>query len=511
MKKLLKIFLNRIVITVLLILVQLLVLGFTIWKLSEYFMYLSVFFVMLSSCVVVYIVSKPENPSYKLAWVIPVLSFPIFGGLFYLFFGGNKMSHKLKKLIHLSYSDAKEYLVQDDTVFKEIYSDNKSVSGVVSYLKDYSHFPVYKNTETKYLSPGEEFYGVLLNELEKAKNYIFMEYFIISEGVMWDTILGILAKKASEGVDVRVIYDDVGCIGTLPSKYYKLLESLNIKCAVFNPFIPLLSTVFNNRDHRKITVIDGHTSFTGGINLADEYINKKKRFGYWKDASIMIKGEASFSFTIMFLRVWAVIANESINYIDYHPYKHLPCEVESDGYVQPYGDSPYDGELIGESVYLYIISKATKYVYICTPYLILDNELITALTMAAKGGVDVRIVTPFKEDKPYVHIVTRANYNQLLKAGVRIYEYTPGFIHSKTIVSDDEIATVGTINLDYRSLYLHFECGVLLYRTSSVFDIKKDFEEILEVSTEITIEDTEDISIFMKLIRSILKVFSPLM
>lgn len=511
MKKLLKIFLNRVVITVLLILLQLLVLGFTIWKLSEYFMYLSVFFVVLSLCVVIYIVSNPGNPSYKLAWIIPVLTFPIFGGLFYLLFGGNKMSRKLKKLIHSSYSDAGEYLIQDDAVLEEIYSYNKSVLGVISYLKDYSYSPIYKNTKTKYLSPGEEFYEVLLNELENAKHYIFMEYFIISEGIMWDTILGILSKKASEGVDVRVIYDDVGCIGTLPPKYYKVLESLNIKCEVFNPFIPLLSAVFNNRDHRKITVIDGYTSFTGGINLADEYINKKKRFGYWKDASIMIKGEASFSFTIMFLRVWAVIANEDINYIDYHPYKYTICEVKSDGYVQPYGDSPYDGELIGESVFLYMINKATKYIYICTPYLIIDNELITALTMAAKGGVDVRIVTPFKEDKPYIHVVTRANYKQLIKAGVRIYEYTPGFIHSKTMVSDDEIATVGTINLDYRSLYLHFECGVLLYKTSSILEIKKDFEEILEVSTEVTIEDTENISILMKLIRAILKIFSPLM
>lgn len=511
MKKILNLFFNRTVITVFLILFQLSILALIVWKVSEYFVYLNSLFIFLSICVVVYIVSRQDNPTFKMAWVIPVLIFPVFGGLFYLIFGGNKMSRKLKKLIDTTYQETKDCLVQDESIIDEIYSQNKSVGEIVTYLKNHSFFPIYKNTETEYLSPGEKFYEKLIEELKEAKHYIFMEYFIISEGVMWDTILGILTDKAKEGVDVRIIYDDVGCIGTLPPKYNKVLESLNIKSVIFNPFVPILSSVFNNRDHRKITVIDGNTTFTGGINLADEYINKKVRFGHWKDAAIMIKGDASWNFTIMFLRVWSALTNEKTDYMAYRPFKHIDQEIKNDGFVQPYGDSPYDGELIGESVYLYLINKATEYVYICTPYLIIDNELSTALILASKGGIDVRIVTPYIEDKPYVHMVTRANYTQLIKAGIRIYEYTPGFIHSKTFVSDDQIGTVGTINLDYRSLYLHFECGVLLYKNSSVLKIKEDFLSILKKSKEISLEDTKKVTWMTRIIRAILKVFSPLM
>ena len=335
-----------------------------------------------------------------------------------------------------------------------------------------------------------------------------MEYFIISEGEMWDEILKILKKKVEEGVDVRIIYDDLGCARRLPNKYHEKLKAFGIKVQVFNQVFPILSSVLNNRDHRKITVIDGKAAFTGGLNLADEYINKVVRFGYWKDSVLLIKGEAVWSFTIMFLQVWSFYCGENI---DYDKYKFDSLETLDNGYVQVYGDSPYDGELIGESVYMNILNNAKNYVYIYTPYLVIDNELLTSLILAAKSGIDVRIVTPHIEDKWYVHIITKSYYRQLIEAGVKVYEYTPGFIHSKVFLCDDEIATVGTINMDYRSLYFHFECGAYLYKTECIKEIKKDFKETFKVSKSITIEDTRKIKWSNRFLRAIIRLIAPLL
>ena len=290
---------------------------------------------------------------------------------------------------------------------------------------------------------------------------------------MWNNILEVLKQKVEEGIEVRIIYDDFGCIMTLPNHYNKILEKEGIKTAVFNPFVPNLKSKFNNRDHRKIAVIDGHIAFTGGINLADEYIGEKVRFGHWKDNGIMLEGEAVWNFTVMFLSMWDFIKEENEDYEKYH--SNYEYETSSDGFVIPYSDSPWDNEAVGETVYLNLIAKANRYIYITTPYLVLDNEMITALSTAAKRGVDVRIITPGIPDKKLVNEVTKAYYDVLLKNGVKIYEYTKGFIHEKIFVVDDEYATIGTINLDYRSLYLHFECGVWLYDCSVIFTIKKDF------------------------------------
>lgn len=505
-----KILFSRLAITVFLVLVQVLILSIGIFKLSSSFVYFYLFCVVLSLVVVLYILSRTDNPSYKLAWTIPVLLLPIFGGLFYLILGGNKIGRKLKKQIEYRENETKNMLIQDEDTLKEIEKEDDLIISQVKYLNKIAQFPIYKNCESEYLSPGEVFYERLIEELKKAKKFIFMEYFIINEGVMWDNILNILKKKVKEGVEVRFLYDDMGCMTTLPANYEKTLESYGIKTKVFNPVIPIISAVANNRDHRKITVIDGHTAFTGGINLADEYINEIVRFGHWKDASIMIKGEAVWSFTVMFLRLWSYYDNSDIDYYMYKPLIDSKLN-NSSGYILPYGDSPYDNELIGENVYLNIINKARKYVYICTPYLIIDNELVTALKLAAKNGVDVRIVTPHIEDKWYVHMVTRAYYAQLIEAGVKIYEYTPGFIHSKTFVCDDILGSVGTINMDYRSLYLHFECGTLLYKTDSVMSIKEDFMSILDKSHLVTIEDTKKVKWSNVILRAILRVFSPLM
>lgn len=511
MKKLLNFIFSRMVLVGLLILLQIGVIVAIVLKLSNYFVYFYAVCVIISFVVVMYVISKNDNPSYKLAWTIPIMAFPLFGGLFYIIAGhnhaGQKFISKLKDVVDRSIP----FMPQDKSIIDELEEKDKQIANQAKYIQDYSSFPIYKNTTTKYLSPGETFYESLLEELEKAEHFIFMEYFIINSGKMWDTILEVLEKKVKEGVDVRILYDDIGCVSTLPYKYEETLRKKGIKCLVFNPLAPALNIVMNNRDHRKITVIDGHTGFMGGINLADEYINAVERFGHWKDAAIMLKGEAVWNLSVMFLQTWTFMSGDTEDYTKYMPHVYHPEAFESDGYVQPYGDSPLDHETVGENVYLNLLHKAKDYIYICTPYLIVGNEMVTALSLAAKSGVDVRIITPHIEDKWYVHILTRSYYADLIKAGVKIYEYTPGFIHSKTFVSDDEVGVVGSINMDYRSLYLHFECGTWLYQTSTISEIKEDFLKTQEVSEQITLEACQNVKLSVRMLRSILKIFAPLM
>lgn len=511
MKKILNFIFSRMVIVGLLILFQVAILISVVWKLSNYFIYFYILCVLISMVVVVHLISKDDNPSYKLAWAIPIMMFPLFGGLFYILAGNNKSSKKFIGRLEEVYQKAVPSMPQDGKIMERLESQDKNIANQARYIKDFSGYPIYENTTTKYLSPGESFFECLIQELEKAEHFIFMEYFIIQEGKMWDTILEILERKAKQGVDVRVMYDDIGCLNTLPYKYEEKLRHMGIKCLVFNPLAPVFNMILNNRDHRKITVIDGYVGFMGGINLADEYINVVKRFGHWKDAAIMLKGEAVWNLTTMFLQIWEFTTNTPENYDQYRPEVYHPEPFESNGFVQPYGDSPLDHETVGENVYLNLLHKAKDYVYICTPYLIVDNEMVTALSLAAKSGVDVRIITPHIEDKWYVHILTRAYYEQLIKVGIKIYEYTPGFIHSKTFVSDDEVGVVGSINMDYRSLYLHFECGTWLYKTDTIFDIKADFIKTQEICTPITLEDCRRVKLPTRIVRSILRLFAPLM
>ncbi len=511
MRRLLNFLFSRMVIVGLLLLLQLSLIIGVIWKLSNYFIYFYITSVVISTIVVVQLVSKKDNPSYKLAWAIPIMLFPMFGGFFYLLAGNNRLSKKVVKRLEMIYYRTAPHLRQNEEVVKEIEKMDKQVYNQVKYINQNATYPMYKNTTTKYLSPGESFFESLLEELERAEHFIFMEYFIIEEGKMWDTILEVLVRKVEEGVDVRVLYDDIGSLRTLPYKYEEKLVAKGIKCVVFNPLSPVLNMLLNNRDHRKITVIDGYIGYMGGINLADEYINEIDKHGHWKDAAIWIKGDAVWNLTMMFLQTWTFSTGEVDPYDKYKPHAHHPAPFESDGYVQPYGDSPLDHETVGENVYLNLIHKAKDYVYISTPYLIVDNEMVTALSLAAKSGVDVRIITPYKEDKWYVHIVTRAYYPQLLEAGIKIYEYTPGFIHSKTLVADDELAVVGSINMDYRSLYLHFECATLLYKNKSVTELRDDYIEMLEICTPITLESCHHVSIINRVVRSILRLFAPLM
>lgn len=511
MKKILRLLFSRLVFVIVSLLIQILTLIVIIWRFSNIFVYFYAVCSILSVFAVFKIINDKSNPAYKIAWIIPILVFPIFGGLIYLFFGGSKTNKKVKKTMHRVYEEMSSALTQDQSIMEEIHNLSRDVMNQSLYIGKYSLCPVYKGTASQYLTPGEKKFECLTNELKKAEKFIFLEYFIIEEGLMWDTILEILKDKAAQGVDVRVIYDDVGCVLTLPYGYNKRLEKMGIKCCVFNPFVPVLSILLNNRDHRKIAVIDGHTAFTGGINLADEYINAIEKHGYWKDSSIVIRGDGVWSFTVMFLTLWNHLRKTDSDYSKFRSSGKDILQVQSDGYVQPFTDSPLDDETIGESVYLNLINKAEKYVYINTPYLIIDSKMAAALCLAAKRSVDVRIITPHIGDKWFVHAVTRANYDVLVESGVKIYEYTPGFDHAKTIVADDELAVVGTINLDYRSLYLHFECGVWLYKTKSVLEIKEDYLETIEVSQEITKKDIKAVKWYRQFGRSILRIFAPFM
>ena len=511
MKKTLGILLGRIGLGGLLITTQAIILILLIIKFQEYFVYFYVFCTILSVIVVMIIVNNRLNPAYKIAWLIPITLFPIFGGLFYLLFGSDQTKKKFLNEMLPILNTMNVQLTQEPKPMQAIKAIDKRASNQAHYIAEYAFCPLYQNTISEYLNLGERKFERLIEELKKAKHYIFLEYFIIEEGKMWNTILDILKEKVAEGVDVRLIYDDFGCLLLLPPGYDKYLESLGIKCCVFNRFIPLLTLRMNNRDHRKICVIDGHTAFTGGINLADEYINAINKHGHWKDTALMLKGEAVWSFSVMFLTMWDYLRKTNTDYEAFRPHVHHKETFDSDGFVQPYTDCPLDNELVVENVYLNLINNAKDYVYINTPYLILDQEMITALSQAAKRGVDVRILTPHHGDKWYVHSVTRANYWVLIDDGVKIYEYTPGFVHAKSFVADDEYAIVGTINLDYRSLYLHYECAVWLYQTKSILDIRDDYLETLNISQRITHDDYLAIPWYKKIVFAFLRIFAPLM
>ena len=509
--KYLKLIFNRVFVFGLMILIQVVYMLLMLNKFSHYSQVWSAICMVLSILVVLFIVNKEDNPAYKIAWIIPILLFPIFGGLLYLFLGNKKPTRKMRGKLEKEHDRNHCIRVQDKNVIKEIEEQDLRVAGQVRYLSNHMGFPIYENTNATYYKSGEENFKDMIRELKAAKHYIFMEYFIIDEGDMWDTILDILEQKAQEGLDVRLIYDDMGCVSNLPYKYDRILEARGIKCMAFNPFIPFVSLAMNNRDHRKILVIDGHTGFTGGINLADEYINTKERFGYWKDTGIMLKGEGVWNLTTMFLHMWNSFRPTDEDYDKFRPHVHLNKLVQHDGYIQPYGDSPLDEEVVGENVYLNLINNAKKYVYIFTPYLIIDNEMATALKIAAKSGVDIKIVTPYIPDKKFVHAVTKSYYESFIKDGIEIYEFTPGFMHAKTFVVDDEYGVVGSINLDFRSLYLHYECGVWLYKTDSIKSMKDDYLETLKRCHKVTMEECKNTSSIRKVLRLIIRMFAPLL
>lgn len=509
MNVLLKRVVQRVILLVSSFILQIGVISFFLLKYSESFFDFYLASLTLSIIIVFIIINNKSNPSYKIAWIVPVMIFPIFGGLFYLLYGGNKLSTREKLKMVIQNIEMTNSLKQDDEIIKKIGDKSIYAKNQSEYILNYAKCPVYNNTETTYFKIGEEKFEALLRELKKAEKFIFLEYFIIQEGKMFNSILEILEEKAKQGVDVRLIYDDVGCIVTLPHNYKNTLEAKGIKCRVFNPIKPFFTRRLNNRDHRKIVVIDGDVGFTGGINLADEYINEYEKHGYWKDAGIMLKGDAVWNLTVMFLSMWDYIDNKEEDYIKFKPSKNK--YYNSKGYVQPFDDSPLINEPIGETVYLNLINKAKEYIYINTPYLIIDNEMATALKIAAKSGVDIKIVTPYIPDKKFVHAVTKSYYESFIKDGIEIYEFTPGFMHAKTFVVDAEYGVVGSINLDFRSLYLHYECGVWLYKTESIKSMKDDYLETLKRCHKVTMEECKNTSSIRKVLRLIIRMFAPLL
>lgn len=504
--KIKKLLLNRRTTVVVLLLMQLAVLFLTIWGASEFSRAFTIAFRLISVIVAVYIVNTRAKPGYKLSWLALILSFPIFGGLFYLLLKLQGSSGKFYR--SRAHYDAwkSDNLKQDPDCAAEFSRLYPSRVTQLEYMSGTAGYPLFRNTETVFLTPGEEFFSHFIEELEKAEKFIFLEFFILDDGYMWDKTFEILVRKASEGVDIRLMYDNIGSLFTLPDGFYKTLEPFGIKCATFNEFKPLWSSVQNNRDHRKIMVIDGKVAFTGGVNLADEYINERQRFGYWKDCALMLRGDAIWSFTFTFLQMWNRVHGTEE---DVSVYK-IPQPVISaaDGFVLPYADDPGDDENVSEHVYMQIITQAKKYLYIETPYLIIDDSMMSALILAAKSGVDVRIVTPSIPDKKLVFMTTRSYYLPLIRGGVKIYEYTPGFIHSKAVVSDDEVATVGSPNFDFRSLYLHFECGTVLYGNKTVTDVRDDFFDILKDCHEITEEEMQR-HLPVRIFQSILRLLAP--
>lgn len=511
MKKIAHLLLGRFSIVALTIVLQFGWLVLVMYRFSYQFTYANLAIRLMAVILVLEIVNKWTNPANKLSWTFIILLSPMVGLMLYTTFGRSELTKKTERRLDTIVKEVGAYFYQTPEIKEDLERKDKAVLGQSKYINDWGGYPIYRNTQTKYYRSGEEMFPDMLKELEKAEHFIFLEYFIIEEGYMFDTMVEILARKAAEGVDVRVIYDDIGCINTLPPKYNKKLESMGIKCAVFNPFRPILSVVMNNRDHRKIFVVDGKVGFTGGINLADEYINEKSRFGYWKDTGVCLEGEAVWNLTAMFLTAWSYVNHSREDYKEYMPQIYQTELSETDGYVQPYGDSPLDHETVGENIYLNMINDAENYVYIFTPYLIIDNEMLVSLCNAAKRGVDVRIVTPGIPDKKLIFLLTQSHYEPLLRAGVKIYQYTPGFIHAKSFLCDDKVGTVGSINLDYRSLYLHFECGVFMYRTKALEQLKKDCLDTFEQSEEMTLEFCRNQNVFIRILQGMMRLVAPLL
>ena len=474
--------------------------------LMYYIPYFSVAVLLTQICVVIQIVNSNDNPDYKIPWLLVVLLIPVAGFMIYFMYYSRKPS---KKFIH-RLEELNDIKVKDDTKELELLEkENILAYRQALQICRTSNTHLYQNTQIKYFEIGEKMYSAILDDLKSAEKFIFMEYFIIEEGIFWNSILDILKEKANNGVAVKVVYDDIGCMSTLPGNYYKQLKKLGISAIPFSRLKGQANNEFNNRSHRKILVIDGKIGYTGGINIADEYINKRERFGHWKDTGIRLQGESVTELTKMFLTDYSL--NLRKNTEDYE--KYYICEKYVDGgFVIPFGSGPkpiYNKE-VGKTVIMNMLNQTKRYVYITTPYLIIDNELCQAIENAAIRGVDVKIITPHIPDKKIVFGMTRSSYRRFIDSGVEIYEYTPGFIHAKMYVSDDEIAMIGTINLDYRSLVHHFENGVWLYKCDVINNIRNDITDTISKSEKIENDTLKD-TLLKRFIRAVVRIFSPML
>lgn len=475
---------------------------------STIYLLMTIFSVM----VMLYLLEKNYlNPSYKLLWVVIMVFFPITGAVFYFLWGDTKLTKKQKQAIRAIQQNAKKHTVKNPQAIDQLEHHKPYLAKQARYLEKYADATPFYNTESKYYPFGEDFFVDYIEDLKNAKKSIFMHYFIVDEGYMWDTILDILKEKVKQGVDVKIIYDGFGTLLTLPQDYEKELESYGIKVRIFNPvhFSLHISDylILNHRDHRKITVIDSNIGYSGGLNIADEYINKIKRFGVWKDTAFRIEGDAVYGLTTTFLQTWHQVSKEEPDYESYRP----TVKKETDGIVQPYFDTPMDKINVCENAYLSVINNATEYVYITTPYLVIDNEMVTSLSLASQSGIDVKIMVPGVPDKWYVYYITQSYYRVLMEAGVEIYEYTPGFLHAKMYVSDDDQAIVGSANMDFRSMYLHYENCCSFYCSNMVKSVKDDFLTTLKQCHLVTMEEVDNTPFWKRLFQIVFRIWSPMM
>jgi len=494
------------------LLIQLAMFYLGFYALREYSLYILGGEKIIGAVAIIFIVNNDSDSGYKLSWVFLIAVMSIFGVCLYFYVRTDFAAGRIRKELK-AVNDATAYLNnQDGYELSKLLAENNADSGVLSFLNDRGGFPPYANTEAKYYPLGDDAVYAIIEQLRNARKFIFMEFFIINEkSSVWQEIFRVLRSKVKEGVEVRLLYDSMGSMTTTSAHFCDNLRSAGINCYCFSPLKPFLSTYQNNRDHRKIVVIDGITAFTGGINLADEYVNKRKLYGHWKDNAIMIKGDAVKSFGIMFLRMWSVVSGSSENYEKYvgeTDYEHRNFD---DGHIIPFDDNPFRSDRLGKTLYTDIINSSRDYVYIMTPYLVLDESMRESIKYAAKRGVDVRIIMPHIPDKWYAFALARTYYPELIEAGVNIHEYTHGFVHSKTIVSDGIKAVVGTINFDYRSLYLNYECAVYLYANSAITDIEKDFRQTIERCKLFTENDYYATSLYKRFIGRILRIFAPQM
>lgn len=514
-KKYKKLIFSRGIMTALLVIIQMGWILMLYWQIYKEIKYFDIVIRFLSVIFMIYIVnSKMEKQEYKLIWIVTVLMFPIFGVPFYFFFGEKKSSRSFERQMVKAQRFYDDYRIQRPGAIDAFSKIDPRGSLTAKYIIRDGKFPISRNSDVEYYNQGEELVASMMSELENARRFIFLEYFTIEPNRVWLPMLELLKKKADEGVEVRLIYDDFGCIAYLPKNYYKKLNaySPNFKCIKFNRVIPFFSVFMNNRDHRKLMIIDGNVGFTGGINLCDRYVNLDSPYGHWKDAGVMVRGDAVWNMTIMYLEMWDTVKRGDLaleNPVHYMPENFKWKKYADGGFVQPYGDEPFDDITLSENIYLEMISQADKYIYVYTPYLILSDELTNAFCLAAKRDVDVRIVTPGIPDKKVIYRLTRANYPKLMRAGVKIYEYTPGFIHSKCMLIDGKCATVGTVNFDYRSLFLHFEDGVFFAANKAVNDLHKDMKNTFRKSHLITDDDIKR-SLAGKIVDSVLEVIAPL-
>jgi len=500
---------GRIIFVFLALLVQIFWLYSLFSKLNEYSAAINFVCSIAALVLVLRIYGRHENSAFKMPWIFLILTFPLPGLFLYLLFGRRNATRPMRRRFQALAPKLLCRLRQEAAVMEELERQDPRAANQCRYIRDFGHFPVYRNTGVDFFPDAAQGFEAQLARLAQAKRFIFLEYHAIEEGASFARLKQVLSDRAAHGVEVRLLYDDIGSVGFLDSGFRKRMEAAGIQCRVFNPMVPVLNFFMNNRDHRKITVIDGEVGFTGGYNLADEYFNLTHPYGHWKDTGVMLQGSAVEALSVMFLEMWNAMGESDTAYDKYFP-PAQPLPRQS-GFLQLYADSPLDEEPLGENVYLNLIQTARRLCYIMTPYLIISDEMARSLTLAAKRGVDVRILTPGVPDKKLIYKITRSYYGGLARDGVRIYEYTPGFVHAKQVLCDGELATVGTINFDYRSLYHHFENGVLLCGCSAVDDIARDFEDTFAVSREVTALYRQGRNTVLRIAQCILRLFAPLL